>query len=250
METHAHELHKAPGHGWKHYLFEFFMLFLAVFCGFLAENWREHIVEHEREKQYMQSLIADLSSDTAALNFGFPRKDDRVKAIDSVFLFFETHHDPSNVPGYVMRNMKRALWDRTYRRNTVTIDQLKNAGGMRLIRKKAISDSIAAYDQHWERLEYYRETYFTHQQIGSAFTEKIINAYDVLPAYRKGSSGNTFGDISDSAVIRINTTSLNEFLNFLRRQKSFTIQDKNNYQSLEEQAVRLLDFIKKEYPAE
>ena len=45
METHAHHLHKSPGHGWKHYLFEFLMLFLAVFAGFLAENKREHIVE-------------------------------------------------------------------------------------------------------------------------------------------------------------------------------------------------------------
>ncbi|HMG69294.1 MAG TPA: hypothetical protein VK588_16465 [Chitinophagaceae bacterium] len=56
MEVHAHELHKVPGHGWKHYFFEFFMLFLAVFCGFLAENWREHIVDQEREKQYVKSF--------------------------------------------------------------------------------------------------------------------------------------------------------------------------------------------------
>ena len=34
MEVHAHDLHKAPGHGLKHYLFEFLMLFLAVFAGF------------------------------------------------------------------------------------------------------------------------------------------------------------------------------------------------------------------------
>jgi len=33
------------------------MLFLAVFAGFLAENQREHIVERQREKQYMQSLV-------------------------------------------------------------------------------------------------------------------------------------------------------------------------------------------------
>ena len=38
METHAHDLHKVPGHGWKHYFWEFLMLFLAVFCGFLAEK--------------------------------------------------------------------------------------------------------------------------------------------------------------------------------------------------------------------
>ena len=48
MEIHAQELHKAPGHGLKHYLFEFLMFFLAVFCGFLAENYGETKVEHQR----------------------------------------------------------------------------------------------------------------------------------------------------------------------------------------------------------
>ena len=53
METHAEELHKAPGHGIKHYLFEFLMLFLAVFCGFLAENYRETLVNKEKEHHYL-----------------------------------------------------------------------------------------------------------------------------------------------------------------------------------------------------
>lgn len=49
METHGQHLHKAPSQGWKHYVFEFFMLFLAVFAGFLAENQREHFVEKKRK---------------------------------------------------------------------------------------------------------------------------------------------------------------------------------------------------------
>src|SRR5215470_2458972 len=56
METHAHHLHKAPGKKWTHYLFEFLMLFLAVFCGFLAENFREHLVEKKRSRQYITSF--------------------------------------------------------------------------------------------------------------------------------------------------------------------------------------------------
>ncbi len=36
------------------------MLFLAVFCGFLAEYLLEHKIEREREKQFMGSLISDL----------------------------------------------------------------------------------------------------------------------------------------------------------------------------------------------
>src|SRR6476620_11729667 len=63
MESHAHHIHKAPGQGWKHYFFEFLMLFLAVFAGFLAENWREHIVERKREKEYIRSMIEDLKTD-------------------------------------------------------------------------------------------------------------------------------------------------------------------------------------------
>ena len=67
METHAHHLHKAPSNGWKHYFFEFFMLFLAVFCGLLAENWRESYVEGKRELEYMKMMVEDLKSDTAAI---------------------------------------------------------------------------------------------------------------------------------------------------------------------------------------
>lgn len=37
MEIHAHELHKLKGEGWKHYVYEFLMLFLAVFCGAIWE---------------------------------------------------------------------------------------------------------------------------------------------------------------------------------------------------------------------
>ena len=80
MEVHArtHTERKK----WTHYLWEFLMLFLAVFCGFLAENQREHMIEHKREKQYMKSLledlqndIADLKNDTAFWNQQFKRID-------------------------------------------------------------------------------------------------------------------------------------------------------------------------------
>src|SRR4051794_40225179 len=65
MEIHHHS---HDGHGekksWKTYFWEFLMLFLAVFCGFLAEQQRERLVERHREKQYMESLTRDLILDT------------------------------------------------------------------------------------------------------------------------------------------------------------------------------------------
>src|SRR5690349_17420918 len=57
METHASHLHQAPGKKIWHYFFEFLMLFLAVFCGFIAENWREQLREHQREQEFIHSIV-------------------------------------------------------------------------------------------------------------------------------------------------------------------------------------------------
>jgi hypothetical protein len=57
IESPAQEFYKAPSHGWKHYFFEFLILFPAVFQGFfLAENVREYPIEQQRSEQYMRSF--------------------------------------------------------------------------------------------------------------------------------------------------------------------------------------------------
>ena len=76
MEVHAHT-HTARKK-WTHYLWEFLMLFLAVFCGFLAENFREHQIEKDRGKQYIISLYEDLKNDTARLNQLLVYDDDKI----------------------------------------------------------------------------------------------------------------------------------------------------------------------------
>ena len=65
MEVHKHPHHVMHKKKWLEYLLEFFMLFLAVFLGFIAENIREHTVEKGRAKEYAQSLYKDLQNDTA-----------------------------------------------------------------------------------------------------------------------------------------------------------------------------------------
>src|SRR5215204_5638724 len=99
MEVHAHT--QTSRKKWTHYLWEFVMLFLAVFCGFLAENFREHQIEHQREKQYMRSLVADLENDVLNLTSGFSLKQERISAIDSVFLYFENSPKASTITGSV-----------------------------------------------------------------------------------------------------------------------------------------------------
>src|SRR4026207_151543 len=61
MEVHHHARHEKKN--WKSYFWEFLMLFLAVTLGFFVENQREHYIENQREKKYIQSFYEDLTAD-------------------------------------------------------------------------------------------------------------------------------------------------------------------------------------------
>src|SRR3954469_4702758 len=66
MEVHHHpSVHKK---NFKEFLLEFVMIFLAVTLGFIAENVRESISNHEQEKHYIESLINDLKEDTTTMS--------------------------------------------------------------------------------------------------------------------------------------------------------------------------------------
>jgi hypothetical protein len=64
VHTHTHTARKK----WTHYFWEFLMLFLAVFCGFLAENKREHMVNKKNEKKLIIALQKDIIKDTLRLH--------------------------------------------------------------------------------------------------------------------------------------------------------------------------------------
>src|SRR6185436_9549010 len=66
MEVHHHG-HVHNQKKWKEYLFQFFMLFLAVFCGFLAEYQLEHTIEHQREKEFAQALYDEFLTDSISV---------------------------------------------------------------------------------------------------------------------------------------------------------------------------------------
>ena len=245
MEVHAHA--HTERKKWTHYFWEFLMLFLAVFCGFLAENQREHMVEHQREKQYMASLLSDLSGDTATLSNGIPLKLRRIGAIDSVFMFFNEHPDAKTISGQLFRTIRRTNFDARFIRNVITINQLKNAGGMRLVRDKQIADSISSYDQRCEVTVLYNDFYIENSLVGNRQFEKLFNAADLLPLYIANKSGAIIANIPDSLIIRINTMDLNEELNFMMLEKAYARQEIGRYIEIRERAIRLMELIKKEY---
>jgi len=145
MEVHHHS-HTARKK-WTHYFWEFLMLFLAVFCGFLAEYQLEHKIEKNREKQFITSLVNDIKADTARLNSILINRTAREARLDSLALLLNSS-SPQNYSRDIYFFAVTAARTNTIRfiPNDGTMQQLKNAGGLRLIRKHNVADSIAKYD--------------------------------------------------------------------------------------------------------
>ena len=122
------------------------MLFLAVFCGFLAENYREHLIEHQREKKYIHSLIADLKGDTATIRFVIDDNITKFHGLDTLItLLIKESLDRNDEKELYNLNRRYASNLSIMVFNDRTMRQLLNSGNLRLIRAQSISDSIMNY---------------------------------------------------------------------------------------------------------
>ena len=148
VHHHAHTASDPDNHRgrkkWTHYLWEFLMLFLAVFCGFLAENQREHMVENQREKKYIISLIKDVELDIASLKSSSELRKVQLNYFDSLtILLTKGGNNQMNDVYFYARHTSRSTLFRYHDR---TIQQLKNSGNLRLIKNANAADSITVYD--------------------------------------------------------------------------------------------------------
>lgn len=160
--NHTHHLQNSFGKNIRHYFFEFLMMFLAVFCGFLAENWREQLQEHKREKAFIHSIVEDIKSDTLQSNIILTQLRRTSAGIDSVLNALSSPEVVAN------SNKGYNLWTknldiRAFVSNDRTIQQLKNSGELRLIRNKTVSDRIMKYDQIVKN--YYQQSNFMYSAL-------------------------------------------------------------------------------------
>jgi|KBSSwiS6_1023812.scaffolds.fasta_scaffold01107_2 hypothetical protein len=147
MEVHHHSHSASGGKKWSHYLWEFLMLFLAVTLGFFVENQREHYVEHQREKQFIQSLFNDLKKDTANLTRIINARNKKEYDLDSLSFLMNSDSSKQFIKQiyFYAVTASRTLYYR-FVPNDGTMQQLKNSGAFRLIRKRNVVDSITTYD--------------------------------------------------------------------------------------------------------
>jgi hypothetical protein len=244
MEVHQHT--HTPRKKWTHYFWEFLMLFLAVTLGFLVENMREHYLENQRERQYIKSFYEDLTSDENdfQLNIIFLRDQmQQADTLQKLMLNINTRQPANRIYMY-LRGITRSSAGRLYP-NDRTIVQLRNAGGMRLIKNKNVSDSMVGYYRTVEIIQFLIDEGLNNRRLLREKYMPLLNAAGFLKII---DSTNEIIDIPEMLYLRKNDPDLiNECLIEIDRIKTLNGTLARRIERLKEKAGRIKEFIKQEY---
>jgi len=124
----------------KEYVLEGLMIFFAVSMGFFAENFREHITENQREKEFAKTLYTELSDDSASAATSVSRRLYKEKDLDYLYEFFKdsslTNLPKSFYPSYI----KGLYLINTYafEPKDGILSQLRNSGSLRYFKSIAL----------------------------------------------------------------------------------------------------------------
>jgi uncharacterized protein YukE len=253
MEVHAHS-HTADSDShrgrkkWTHYFWEFLMLFLAVFCGFLAEYQLEQTIERHREKDYIVSMAEDLRADTANLSATINEFKKIESRLDSVVRGFDeniTHYSESWTRSFVL-SFRGGYADFYY--TDRTIQQLKNAGGMRLIRNETAANGIIQYDAGMRDLEY-EETFLSRAQ--QLYIDEVLKVWSIDKMYKNAGvtswNNNKNMTVTKNHWITAEPVAFEHLFNKLAEFYDGIIRHRKDFSEVKTNAAHLIILLKKEY---
>jgi len=224
------------------------MLFLAVFFGILAEYRLEHIIEHQREKKYIHSLIRDLEMDISSLQTSYDNRAIQIGYLDSLHALLrgDTKGRMNDIYFYA-RHINRHV---NFQYHDRTIQQLKNSGNLRLIRNQDAADSITVYDNERMKASFIQldGEIESRRQISFNLLGKIFDSY--IWKEMTDSSGNIRRPITNPSFLTNDTALLNEFAFRVLTLRGTMFFTNKSIQNTVSSATKLIDILKEKYSIE
>ena len=248
MEVHHHP-HVAKKN-FKEYFLEFLMIFLAVTLGFIAENIREHINESAQGKQYIQSLVEDLESDTARMNDIIQFDEVKITALNSMYQCYDTVTNNLKATSCMGELIKYSKVNRPFILNDRTITQLANAGGYRLL-KKEDADSILAYERMYKNDYDFETTIYQEAQnnVRNTLNElanfKVVSPIETVSSLSGADSGSS--SLNGWLLFSDNKELLNKWFNQLQLYLRVTKAQSILLKRLQVKATNLINFYKRKH---
>lgn len=221
------------------------MLFLAVFCGFLAEYQLEHKIEKEKEKQFIGSLVADLRDDTARIEQYMDMEKKSVLLFDTLCRVLDSPSVAKQNGDIIYYAARVGPRTSPFINNSRTFDQLKNSGGFRLIHKTETSNRIMDYYSQFSWIRLLEGNFNKEFDVYKEASSKVIDP----GIYRR--QENPDGSITRST----DNPALLSYDKLLLKQMEFQAVQMNGsrrsmiplLQNLKQSAVELLKYLEEKY---
>ena len=120
------------------------MLFLAVFCGVLAEYGLEHRIEKDREQEFIKTMLNDLQEDTTLLGQTTIQFKQKGVELDSLITLLNSTNVKDHGSDLYYYGRVASRFD-FFTSTDRTIQQMKNSGAFRLVRNDYAASSIMKY---------------------------------------------------------------------------------------------------------
>ncbi len=141
------------------YFYEGLMIFFAVSLGFIAENIRDTVAERNKERVLMESIITNLKIDTAALNVVIEGNLKKNRVFDSLIVLANEDLSDTVIRKQFYGFFIAGTYMSLFLPSDAAIVQIKTDGGLGLISKKGVADSILNYDKGNESLLRHNQVY-------------------------------------------------------------------------------------------
>ncbi len=229
---------------WTSYVKEFLMLFLAVFAGFMAENYREELNNKDREKNYIKSLIDDLKTDTINLNISIDDAFEKEKGMDTLLDII-----PRLTDGYdsVLHQKMSSIRNYTnFIKADKTMQQLKYSGAMQLIKNQPASDAITNYDLLNKNLDAYATSLETMFQNLRVSRYELIDMVD-LQRDLKTKTWSELAANKKKYLLKIDPALFGKFNNQIYGFKNLSILIREKEESIKVEATKLILMLQQKY---
>lgn len=244
MEVHHHP--SIEKKNFKEFFLEFVMIFLAVTLGFIAENVRESITNHETEKNYIESLLNNLRDDTTQMNSTIRENQKKQDGLQELLQLsrsdFSKTENRMNLYNHCIHQVG---YYALFKSNDATMNQLRNSG-LQFIKKDNVADSIAAYDVKLKII-------YAAEDIYSKATTEALEAAQQLLDLAASEDTTYFSDDSSNfknvmlPLYEDNSSSLPRFFNKIDFESGATQNYIYNIQRVLPYTERLITYLKKEY---
>jgi hypothetical protein len=190
------------------------MLFLAVSLGFMAENIREHQIEKHREISYLKNVHEDLQLDLQSIDSVMRQNNVRLQALDSFFVTVKNNTINNEDVYYYTRNLGLRA---TFESSHVGLDQIKSAGGLRMVKNNEIVFGIQQYERmlnSTDKLEDVRERTLEQARFKMAIVFDPLINYELLMNQGEGTMRFRRPQKADDILTK-NKVALNELYNLV-----------------------------------